>query len=385
MGESVRVEAASGAYDVHIGAGLLASLPDTIERQAPRSTRVHVVVDTGVPNDLVERAISGIERTDRKVSRTEIVPSESIKTIETWRGVLADMARATLDRSDVVVAIGGGIVGDIAGFAGATYRRGLTVIQCPTTLLAMVDASVGGKTGVNLDSDVGLLKNAVGAFHQPKAVIADTTTLLSLSERIYRSGLGECVKHSMLSGDFGDADLADWMEAQQEAILGRDIGVLSELVTRNVRVKAEVVESDEREDETGEMGRALLNLGHTFAHALETHAGLRVDMSDETTPLLHGEAVSLGLVCASALSERLGKTTDFTSRVRARLEALGLPTRVQGIEDTDVILERMQHDKKSMAGSIRFIVPISKARSRVVGSPEAQMISEALSAIQPAS
>lgn len=385
MGESVRVEAASGAYDVRIGAGLLASLPDIVERQSPRSTRVHVVVDTGVPKDLVERAISGIERTDRKVSRTEIVPSESIKTIETWQGVLADMARATLDRSDVVVAIGGGIVGDIAGFAGATYRRGLTVIQCPTTLLAMVDASVGGKTGVNLDSDVGLLKNAVGAFHQPKAVLADTTTLLSLSERIYRSGLGECVKHSMLSGDFGDADLADWMEAQQEAILGRDIGVLSELVTRNVRVKAEVVESDEREDETGEMGRALLNLGHTFAHALETHAGIRVDMSDETTPLLHGEAVSLGLVCASALSERLGKTTDFTGRVRARLEALGLPTRVQGMEDTDVILERMQHDKKSMAGSIRFIVPISKARSRVVGSPEAQVISEALSAIQPAS
>lgn len=385
MSESVRVEAASGAYDVRIGAGLLASLPDTVERQAPRSTRVHVVVDTGVPSDLVERAISALERTDRKVSRTEIVPTESIKTIETWQGVLAEMARATLDRSDAVVAIGGGIVGDIAGFAGATYRRGLAVIQCPTTLLAMVDASVGGKTGVNLESDVGLLKNAVGAFHQPRAVIADTTTLLSLSERIYRSGLAECVKHSMLSGDFGDADLADWMEEHREAILGRDIGVLSELVTRNVRVKAEVVESDEREDETGEMGRALLNLGHTFAHALETHAGLRVHVSDETTPILHGEAVSLGLVCASALSERLGKTTDFTGRVRARLEALGLPTRVSGMDDTGAIIERMQHDKKSMAGSIRFVVPISKARARVMRSPEAQVISEALSAIQPAS
>ena len=382
MAAIVPVETASSSYSVHVGAGALASLEAIAKDDVPSARRIHAVIDTGVPGEIVERTLGALTVAGYVVSRSSITPSENVKVTETWLSVLGDAANAKLERSDLILAIGGGIVGDIAGFVAASYRRGVSVIQCPTTLLAMVDASVGGKTGVNLDSGAGLLKNAVGAFHQPAAVIADIDTLGSLTSRTFRSGLAECVKHAMLSADFGDPELRGWMQTNETQIAQREPHTLTEFVARNVAVKAAVVKTDEQETSSGDMGRALLNLGHTFAHAFETLPGVRTPMGDDETPIIHGEAVALGLVCASALSEQLGKATDLTSPLLARLEALGLPTSCAGLGEPAEILARMTHDKKAQSGRIRFVIPVGEGQCRVVSEVPEQAVLAALDTIR---
>lgn len=382
MHATVPVETASARYSVTIGPGILRTLGETLNRVAPRARRIHAVVDSGVPASLVHPACDSVRAAGYELDALTITPSERAKSAESWFLIHRAVSDFGLDRGDAIVAIGGGIVGDLAGFAAATYMRGIGVVQCPTTLLAMVDASVGGKTGINLPAREGLLKNAVGAFHQPLAVVADTESLGSLSPRDYRSGLAECIKHAMLSADFGDPELHAWMSKHEGQILAQEPGALTELVRRNVAVKAKVVAGDERETAPGDAGRALLNLGHTFAHAIETLDGIRVEGSDPAYAITHGEAVALGLIAASALSEYLGHTSDLADRVRGQLAALGLPTSAAGLPEADELLSRMARDKKAEAGKLRFVVPVGEGRCRVVRDVPEEAVRGALDAIR---
>jgi 3-dehydroquinate synthetase len=291
------------------------------------------------------------------------------------------------------------VVGDLAGFAAASYRRGVPVIQCPTTLLAMVDASVGGKTGVNLDLGTAeapdLKKNAVGAFHQPSLVLVDTDSLGSLAPRHLRAGLAECIKHGLIAADAGDPGLLEWTGANLERLLGLDQGLVTELVTRNVAVKARIVVGDERE-EASSGGRALLNLGHTFGHAIETLARLSFEgpgrvYREGTGPggdrratlLLHGEAVGLGLVAAATCSAKLGLCPmGLVEQVRDLLTRAGLPTTVVGLPSDEAIITLMGHDKKAMGGVMRLVLPVGGGRAKVVANPALGAVVAGLAAIR---
>jgi 3-dehydroquinate synthase len=248
------------------------------------------------------------------------------------------LADVQADRRTLVVAVGGGVVGDLAGFAAATFNRGLPLLMVPTTLLAMVDSSVGGKVGVNHPK----AKNLIGAFHQPAGVWIDTAFLDTLPEREYRSGLAEVVKYGVAL----DADFFAWQETNTAAILGRDPAALRHVVARSCRLKADVVEKDERE-ETGL--RAVLNYGHTFAHAFETVGGYGA--------WLHGEAVAAGMVCAARLAERrrlIG--TDVVERQLRLLTAFALPTGPRPWP-TEALLAVMRSDKKNVGGRLRLVLP----------------------------
>jgi 3-dehydroquinate synthase len=245
---------------------------------------------------------------------------------------------AQADRRTLVVAVGGGVIGDLAGFVAATFARGLPLLMVPTTLLAMVDSSVGGKVAVNHPR----AKNMIGTFHQPVGVWIDTHALDTLPDRDYRSGLAEVVKYGVIL----DAELFAYLEANAGAVLAREAGVVRHLITRCCRLKADVVEKDERE-ETGL--RAVLNYGHTFAHAFETAAGYGA--------WLHGEAVAAGMICASRLAQRRGLIpAELTERQERLLQQFGLPTAPEPWPADD-LLATMRTDKKALAGKMRFILP----------------------------
>lgn len=318
------------------------------------------VLDDGIPEATRAAALAAL---GVGASMT-ITPSEVDKSLATLERLLEACCEAGLNRDEPVVAIGGGIVGDVAGFCAASFQRGVPVVQCPTTLLAMVDASVGGKTGVNLRGpDGALLKNMAGAFHQPHLVLIDPAVLASLEPRVYASGLAECVKHSLLAADAGDPHLFEWLEDHAGAIADRDQAVLSELIARNVRVKVAIVRGDERE-QAAAGGRALLNLGHTFAHAIEPLPMLSPTGSEVDAPLQHGEAVALGVVAACHAAK-----LPETPRVEALLRRFGLPTRVVGMPPIESLIERMGHDKKSRSGVLRIVLPEALGRCVVVASP----------------
>jgi len=265
-------------------------------------------------------------------------PGEAQKSLSTASLVYDRLAKCHADRKTLVVAVGGGVIGDLAGFVAATYARGLPLLIVPTTLLAMVDSSVGGKVGVNHPQ----AKNLIGAFHQPVGVWTDTATLVTLPDREYRSGLAEVVKYGVIL----DADFFAYLETQADALLGRQPEVVRQVVARCCRLKADVVERDERE-ETGL--RMILNYGHTFAHAFETVAGYGT--------WLHGEAVAAGMACASRLAERQGLIPrEVTERQLRLLRRFGLPTAPEAWPIADLVLT-MRSDKKSLGGRLRFILP----------------------------
>ena len=384
----VSVRTSESAYDVCVGAGLLARLGEGVAQAAGRgSGRVLLAWDDGLPFSTVERARASLRAAGLDVAERSVHPTEAGKSLGTMQGVLVAAAEARLERSDTIVALGGGIVGDVAGFAAATYRRGVDVVQCPTTLLAMVDASVGGKTGVNLEvPGVGgktrLLKNLVGVFHQPRLVVADTDTLASLDVRDYAAGLAECVKHGMIAADWDDADLLDWTGDNAAGVVARDPDLVRELIIRNIAVKARVVAADERETaEPGRPGRMLLNLGHTFGHALETIPTAAPEGG--RSPLRHGEAVALGLVCAGEAAESLGHVgAGLADEVRGLLRDVGLPTGVTGLPPTPDIVEAMRHDKKAGAGRLRVVLPVGPGRCRVFEDPPADALARSIDAIR---
>jgi 3-dehydroquinate synthase len=277
-----------------------------------------------------------------------IEPGEPSKSIATASELWETMLSLGADRQTAILAVGGGVIGDLAGFIAATYARGIPFFQVPTTLLAQVDSSVGGKVGINLPD----AKNMVGAFLQPQGVLVDTTTLETLPDREYRSGLAEVVKYGVIL----DAALFELLEATAARLLQRDHGVLREVIARCCRLKAEVVRQDEREL-TGL--RAVLNYGHTVGHALETLTGYGA--------LLHGEAVSIGILCASRLAERLGRIdAAMTARQERLLAALGLPTRLPTV-DVQQVLRTIMRDKKTQRGELRFVLPTEMGRVELVG------------------
>ncbi len=263
------------------------------------------------------------------------------------------------DRQTVIVAVGGGVIGDLAGFVAATYARGIPFVQVPTSLMAQVDSSVGGKVGINLP----LAKNLVGAFWQPAGVLIDLAALDTLPQREYRSGLAEVVKYGVIL----DEEFFAYLEAHVDAVNARDSAALLHLVRRSCELKAQVVAADEHE-ETGQ--RAVLNYGHTFCHAIETVAGYGT--------YLHGEAVAIGMIRASRLAELAGRIPgEITLRQEKLLTAFGLPTTARGL-DPEAQVAAMQRDKKVEHGKLRFVLPARMGRVELVGGIDLELVRRAL-------
>lgn len=381
----VGIELERSPYDVKVGPNVLDILGEVV-RDVAGASSVLLVADDGLPVEHVARAEISLDRSGVRTVRANAHAAEEAKSLDVVAELLAKAGEAKLERGDAVVALGGGIVGDVAGFVAASYRRGIPLVQCPTTLLAMVDASVGGKTGVNLATSTGLKKNMVGAFWQPSAVLADVSTLATLDERVFRAGLAECVKHGLIAAslDARTDCLLTWIESNADRLRDRDPEVCAELVQRNVRIKAAAVVADERETAPSSVGgRALLNLGHTFGHALETQPGLSPTGDPTDAPLHHGEAIALGTVAACAAAESLGlMDADSRGRVIEVLTGVGLPVRIRNLPDHGVLAEAMGHDKKVIGGKLRIVVPEGEAgsptgRARVVDDPPESAIQDA--------
>ena len=331
----VLVSHALGQYPVYIEAGALARL-DELAAEHLAGRRMAVVADATVLELLQTGALG---RPPWSGEALAFPPGEASKSREEWARLTDALLARGFGRDSALIALGGGVAGDLAGFVAATYMRGLPYLQAPTTLVAMVDASVGGKTGV--DTPEG--KNLVGAFHPPVAVVADPRALRSLPEREYRGGLAEAVKHGLIAS----REYFEWMEGEAAALLARDETVLTRLVRGSVEIKAEVVSGDERE--AGR--RAVLNAGHTVAHALEQATGYG---------LPHGEAVALGLVSECELAERLGLAAPgLRRRVGSLLECLGLPVRLAVQVPLERLLAAMASDKKNRVREVRFALPTS--------------------------
>lgn len=335
MSERVAVELGERGYPIQIGPGTLA---DARAWQAlPGARKVLVVHDSGIPDDYHRQVLAALA--GRQVASFRITAGERSKSLDSYSGVMSALAQMNAGRDALVVALGGGVVGDLAGFAAATWMRGIGFVQVPTTLLAMVDSSVGGKTGINLPQG----KNLVGAFHQPRAVLIDTNTLDTLPERELRAGLAEVVKY----GAIGDSVFFAWLEQHVDALLARDPVALTHAIATSVRHKAAIVVRDEHE--SGE--RALLNFGHTFGHALEA--------ATQYATWLHGEAVAIGMIQAARLSTRLAMAPAGDGhRLTRLLERFGLPITAPGSADTSpqALLELMRLDKKATAAGLRFVL-----------------------------
>jgi len=332
--QTVRVTLAERAYPIHIGAGLLERASLLVPLLPQR--RVALVTNQTVAPLYLDRVARALEAAGVTSVRVVVPDGEAHKNWSTLNKVFDALLENRCDRKTAIVALGGGVIGDLAGFAAATYQRGVPFVQVPTTLLAQVDSSVGGKTAINHP----LGKNMIGAFHQPLAVLADMDTLATLPPAELRAGLAEVIKH----GAIRDAAFFDWLEANLDALLRLDRGALAYVVKRSVEIKAAVVDVDERE--TGP--RALLNFGHTFGHAIEAGLGFGA--------WLHGEAVAAGMVMAADLSARLGMLERAAAdRLRRLIECAGLPTAGPAL-GADRYLDLMAVDKKAEAGRIRFIL-----------------------------
>jgi 3-dehydroquinate synthase len=326
----VVVSHALGTYPVYVSSGVLSQLDDILARHLP-ARRLLLIADDGVDKLLRNGRLAGFAW---KGDRLTFAAGEQSKSRESWARLTDALLERRYGRDSGIVAVGGGVTGDLAGFVAATYLRGIPYIQVPTTLLAMVDASVGGKTGVNTPAG----KNLVGAFYPPAAVVADPQVLTTLPDSAYRGGLAEAVKHGLIA----DADYFTWIEANVPTLLNREPETLTHLVRRSVEIKAQVVGTDEREQGR----RAILNAGHTVAHALEQISGYR---------LPHGDAVALGLVTECVLGEQLGVTPPgLSERLKLLLGRLGLPTRSSAPLERDALMAAMSSDKKNRERTLRF-------------------------------
>ena len=321
-------------------------------------SQVLVVSNQAVAQRYLDRVRIGLHA-DR-VDVVLIGDGERFKTLDTYAAILDALIAKRHSRATTVVALGGGVVGDVAGFAAATYQRGVGLVQIPTTLLAQVDSSVGGKTAVNHATG----KNLIGAFYQPRAVVADVEVLKTLPEREYRAGLAEVVKYGVIA----DAGFFAWLEQSMDALLRREPRALVRAVRHSCEIKADVVVSDEREQGR----RAILNFGHTFGHAIEALTGYE--------EYLHGEAVAIGMVMAVRLSVRLGRIAESDGqRLRTLLQRAGLPVTVAGL-DAPAMLETMGMDKKAMYGRIRLVLCDELGAVSVTADTPSRMILDAINA-----
>jgi len=324
------------SYNIAIACGLIADAARFVRGRLPAEHAV-VITDTGAQLH-ADRVASAMSAANIRCDLLAVPSGEASKSIEQAERLWSQLVQCQADRKTVIVAVGGGVVGDLAGFVAATFARGLSLFQVPTTLLAQVDSGVGGKVGINLPA----AKNIVGAFWQPRGVLIDPEVLATLPEREYRSGLAEIVKYGVIL----DAAFFEYLEQHAGELLAREPAALEHVIARSCRLKADVVEQDEREL-TGL--RAVLNYGHTFCHAIETVSGYGT--------YLHGEAVAIGMVCASRLAEGLGRIGgDLTARQISLLNRLGLPTAAVGLSHDD-LLAAMRRDKKAEHGRLRFVLP----------------------------
>lgn len=341
MIETVHVPLGDRAYDVRIGEGLIARAGAEIAPLLKRP-RVAVVSDETVAALHLDMLRNGLTAEGIDMVSMTLPAGEATKSWPHFERVVEWLLAEKVERRDVVVALGGGVIGDLVGFAAAVLRRGVRFVQIPTSLLAQVDSSVGGKTGINAPQG----KNLIGAFHQPSLVLADTGVLSTLTPRDFLAGNGEVVKYGLL----GDSEFFEWLEQNGPAMAAGDMEKRIYAVKRSVEMKAEIVVRDETE----QGDRALLNLGHTFCHALESATGY----SDR---LLHGEGVAIGCALAFELSSRLGLCSqEDPSRVRAHLKEMGMKTDLKDIAgdlpDADALLDLMAQDKKVIDGQLRFIL-----------------------------
>ena len=345
--ETVRVNLADRSYDIQIGAGNIIQVGRFLVACA-KVTHVVLVTDEHVQRPYAMQVAESLAAHDIEVDLIVVEPGEEAKSLDVAASLWQGLLEVGADRKSVVVAVGGGVVGDLAGFIAATYARGLRFLQVPTSLLAQVDSSVGGKVGVNLPE----AKNMVGAFLQPLGVLIDTAALASLPAKEYRAGLAEVVKYGVIL----DADFFQYLEANATALVEHHADVLIHTISRCCRLKADVVEKDERE-ETGL--RAVLNFGHTFGHAFETLSGYGT--------LLHGEAVAIGMLCAARLAAQLGRIdSHLVDRLRNLLQVFGLPVEVPKL-DVEQVLDAMMHDKKVEHSRLRFVLPSRLGNVELVG------------------
>ena len=330
-----------GNYPVYVDVGALAGLPEMLAGLWGER-RLAIITDTHVAA-LYDKWAQG---NGVRAEATLIFPAgEESKTRETWIRLSDELLARGFGRDSAIVAIGGGVVGDMAGFVAATYCRGVPYAQVPTTLLAMLDASVGGKVGV--DTPQG--KNLIGAFHPPAIVVSDPAALMDLPAPEYRAGFAEAIKHGVIA----DAAYFDWIETNASGLGARSKETLVDLIRRSVEIKAEVVSADERESGR----RAILNAGHTVAHALETESGFR---------LAHGEAVALGLIAETQIAERMGiARTGLSQQIASLAGALGLPTESQSPRDLTHVMQALTRDKKNRAGKIHLALPEDVGRMHV--------------------
>ncbi|MHB1006923.1 MAG: 3-dehydroquinate synthase [Chloroflexota bacterium] len=332
---SVSVKTAGGYYHAHVGWGNLSSLGQLVAARHPRA-RLFLVADANVFRAHGEVALASLTRAERRVSHLVVPAGEASKTLGQAERLYEWLIAEGAERGDVLVALGGGVVGDLVGFVAATYLRGVAYVQVPTSLLAMVDSSVGGKTAV----DHPLGKNLIGAFHSPSLVVADVATLRTLPTRELRSGWAEVVKHAMIM----DADLFAYLEAASASLQRLEMEAIVPVVRRNVWLKASVVAADEREGGR----RVILNYGHSVGHALEVTSDFA---------LSHGEAVALGMVAAADLAVRLGNLSPAdAARQNALLRAFGLATAYASPANVGAVLAAMGRDKKVIGGSLRWVL-----------------------------
>ncbi len=339
--ETVAVQLGTRSYDIEVGEGLLADAGKLLGRFLQRPA-VAIVTDRNVGERHLATLVASLERSGIAHKAIVLEPGESTKSYTGLAQTCEGLLDAGVERKDTIIALGGGVIGDLAGFTAAILRRGVKFIQIPTTLLSQVDSSVGGKTGIN--SPHG--KNLIGAFHQPQHVLADLSLLKTLPKRQLAAGYAEVAKYGLL----GDAAFFDWLDTNVESIIRCDVPALRHAVTVSCKAKAAIVAEDETE--TGV--RALLNLGHTFGHALESATGY-------SDVLLHGEAVSIGMVQAFRFSEMLGHCPPATGhRVARHLARAGLPTHARDINaklpPPEKLLEYMRQDKKASLGKLTFIL-----------------------------
>ncbi len=380
--QAISVQSAHGNYDIQVGDALLQSVGAVIAQKIPKARVAVLVVDQAIELTWAREVAASLQAAGLRVVTHVVHASEDNKSIaqveKVWRLLLAERVQ----RSDVLCAMGGGIVGDMAAFAASTYMRGIATVMIPTTLLAMVDAAIGGKTAVNLPMssdplDVGhsknlstnlstnLAKNMAGTICAPAWVASDVRTLTTLSTREFRCGLAECVKHALLV----DASMLAWLETHREGLRAMDPARLVELVHRSASVKAAIVSRDEREQ--GE--RAHLNLGHTFAHAIESLLHDQVH---------HGEAVSIGLVAMAAASQAAGWWPDADKfQLSKRLTDLGLPVRMPAKVDREQLKNAMKLDKKGQSGAVRLVLLKGLGRPGVLDAASEQVINAGLDAI----
>lgn len=338
--ETVHVSLGDRSYDILIGSGLIARAGQEIASRLP-GIRAAIVTDSNLEQVHLQPLIASLQQAGIHATPVVVAAGEKSKGFETLEKVTNEILKARLERGDAVIALGGGVIGDLAGFVAGIVRRGMNFIQIPTSLLAQVDSSVGGKTGIN----TGYGKNLVGVFNQPQLVLADTDVLNTLSKREFIAGYAEVAKYGLID----QPDFFAWLESNWQAVFAGGHARQYAIAT-SCRAKAAVVARDERE--TGD--RALLNLGHTFGHALETATNY------DSSRLVHGEAVAIGMVLAHQFSARLGLISDdIAARVETHLRAVGLPVSMKdiaGLPSADVLMSYIAQDKKVSRGSLTFIL-----------------------------